>query len=88
MAWIPGEPFLPTDRPRSWSLSVICCLVALLVVAPLQFLLESTIAARPLSIAFIALIACAGVSFCFYTARSVLGHYRGMRALPWREQQW
>ena len=88
MAWIPGEPFLPTDRPRSWSLAVICALAALLVVAPLQFLLDDSPVAGLLSAAFIGLGALGGCSFVFYIVRSALGHYRGLQALPWREQQW
>ena len=88
MARISDEPFVPTDRPRSWLLALIFVLAALLVVAPLQFLLQSTPAAPFNSVVFVALVVSAGGSFLFYMVRSVLGHYGALRTLPWRQQQW
>ena len=88
MARISDEPFFPTDRLRSWLLALIFVLAALLVVAPLQFLLQSTPAAPFISVVFVALVVSAGGSFLFYMVRSVLGHYSALRTLPWRQQQW
>ena len=75
MARISDEPFFPTDRPRSWLLALIFVLAALLVVAPLQFILQSTPAAPCISVVFVGLVVSAGGSFLFYMVRSVLGHY-------------
>jgi hypothetical protein len=82
------EPFFPTDRPRSWSLSALCALLAFLVVAPLTFVFEGTAVAVVLLRFFVLLCILGAVSFVFYLVRSVLGHYKGLQPLPWRQQQW
>ena len=88
MAWHRGEHFLPTDRPRSWSLAAMCTLLALLVVVPLIFLFQRTPLAMILAQVFIWLCMLGAASFVFYLVRSVLGHYVGLQPLPWRHQQW
>ena len=85
-----SRPFLPLDKPRSWTVFVVSCLTGVVIGAvgfgaaflELDFL---RLAAMAL---FGVCWAIAAVSWVLFMVRFTNGDYRGIEARPWKDQIW
>ena len=83
------NPFLPTNKPKSWTVSALAFMTAVLVVSPLMFLVsETSIGFMLLHKAFVLLILMGFASFFVYVLRFALGHYKHLTDKPWKDQLW
>ena len=83
--------FLPADKPKSWTLSLIFILFAPVVLAPMSFAADALgwrALAWVLAKAMVGFLGLGFVSFAAFLVRGFLGHYVNLTAKPWRDQVW
>jgi heme O synthase-like polyprenyltransferase len=84
------RPFLPLDKPRSWTLFVVSGLVGMAI--GLVGFVAASFELRAVQILAMGLfMVCwtvAAVSWVVFVIRFVTGQYRNIQARAWKEQVW
>ena len=84
------RPFLPLDKPRSWTLFILAGLSG--VAAGLLAFVAATFEVRALAVAgvviFVTCWSVGVVSWLIFVSGLVRGRYRNLKPAPWKEQIW
>lgn len=86
-----SKPFIPRNKPKSWVVFILACLMSLLVGGPLAilgaWLAVSTI--KAIGIALLAgSLAIGIISWLVFMAGTVSGKYKNIQEATWKEQVW
>ena len=84
------EPFIPPDKPRFWVVFILAGLTGL-GVGILAFISDwagLVQLGNVLKVAFAICWVVAAFCWCGFAAGLVMGRYRQLKSLPWKEQVW
>lgn len=85
------KPFLPRDKPKSWTIFIICVLISVLVAGPIVVLglyLEIRLIELIGRYLFFTCWAIGVVMWCFYMYGLVTGRHRHLPERDWKDQIW